>query len=132
MVLKRPQRHNFTSGNIAHISTRKLLTQAHTFSSGSWLVITTSRCKIWLTVEFLSESSLMWHHNSSSKVGQQLKYLLEKFSKKYLADQIKIIKLILMLPELKFFKEKEAKTVFISSHRTASYNYKFNWHNPKI
>ena len=68
----------------------------------------------------------MWRHNSSSKVGQQLKYLLEKFSKKYLADQIKIIKFILRLPELKFFKEKEAKTVFISSHRTASYNYKFN------
>ena len=44
--------------------------------------------------------------NSISKVGQQLKHLLEKFSRKYLANQIEIIKLILMLAELNFFYRK--------------------------
>ena len=48
-------------------------------------MITTS-CKFVKLWKFLPESMLMGCQESSSKVGQQLRYLLEKFSKKRLAD----------------------------------------------
>lgn len=45
------------------------------------------------------------YQNSSSKVGQQLRYLLTKFS----VGEIEIVKLILMLNEFTLFSEGDEK-----------------------
>ena len=72
-----------------HISARILLCHTHTFIFTRKLArdYNISHCKYDKLWKFLSESLLMEWQNSSSMVGQQLRCLLEKFSKKYLADQ---------------------------------------------
>ena len=76
------ERQNFTSGNLTHFLTRVLLRHTHKFSYGNaWLMITTSLCKYVKLQKFLSESLLMGCQKSSRKVGQQLRDLLERFSK---------------------------------------------------
>ena len=71
-------------------------------SLGSFgIVITTSLFFKYIKMWKLSKK----YQNSSSKVGQQLRYLLTKFS----VGEIEIVKLILMLNEFTLFSEGDEK-----------------------
>lgn len=71
-------------------------------SLGSFgIVITTSLFFKYIKMWKLSKK----YQNSSSKAGQQLRYLLTKFS----VGEIEIVKLILMLNEFTLFSEGDEK-----------------------
>lgn len=100
---KTSQRHHFTSGNLVYFLRRIFFRHAHFHIHfyykvlGSWLqyhVVTMLNCG-----NILLECLLIRPQNSSSKVGQQFRYLLGKLSKKISAHSLEVV----MLPELKFF-----------------------------